>query len=284
MPGPLVAGIAGSVGSAIIQKKSADKAAGAQSKAADAQIAEAQRQFDLIQGLLKPYVTAGNSGLQAQLDLLGLGGSAGKVQKVTKFTDTVVGEPRRGPDGRVIPGSGGPMEITKFKVGDQVFGSKDAALQYAKENPIGKINAQDAQRAAIDKISGGEQFGQLVKQGEYAMMANASATGGLRGGDQQAAMAQFRPQMLQALIDKQLANFGGLAANGQNAAAMTGTAAQNTGAQIGAALGDKGAAGAGAALAGGQAWANAGAGVLNTIGSLAGPTQPGGGLWQKWSF
>ena len=225
MPGPLVAGIAGSVGSAAIQSSAAKKAGKAQSAAADAQIAETRRQFDLVQGLLKPYVSAGTSALQAQLDLMGLGGSSG---------------------------SG--------------------------------VSAQDAQRNAIAGIEGGAQFGALVKQGEYGLLANQAATGGLRGGDTQAALSQFRPQMLQALIDKQLANFGGIAANGQNAAAMTGTAAQNAGAQVNAALGDRGAAQAGAALAGGQAWSNAGAGILNTLGQIGGRPTAGGGAWQKWSF
>lgn len=223
MPGPLIAGIAGSVGSALIQGRAANKAADSQSAAAAAQIAETRRQFNLVQKLLKPYVSAGTKGLGAQLDLMGLGGS-----------DTV--------------------------------------------------SAQDAQLAAISGIENGAQFGQLVKQGEYALMANGAATGGLRGGDTQAAMAQFRPQMLQALIDKQLAQYGGLAANGQNAAAMTGTAAQNAGAQVNQALGDRGAAQAGAYLANGQAWANAGSGILNTLGQMAQPTTAGGGAWQKWTF
>ena len=225
MPGPLVAAVAGGIGSAAIQANAAKKAAKAQAGAADQQIEETRRQFDLIQRLLKPYVNAGTAGLQARLDLMGLGGNS-----------------------------------------DQ------------------GITAQQAQQTAIDQLAGGEQFGQLVKQGEYAIMANGAATGGLRGGDTQAAMAQFRPQMLQALIDKQLANFGEIAANGQNAAAMTGTAAQNAGAQVNAALGDKGAAYAGSALATGQAWQNAGSGVLNTLGMMAQPLTPGGGAWQKWTF
>lgn len=178
----------------------------------------------------------------------------------------------------------GPAGTTRFRVGAQEFATRAEAQAYADSQRTGAVSAQDAQRNAISAIENGAQFGQLVKQGEYGLMANAAATGGLRGGDTQAAMAQFRPQMLQALIDKQLAQYGGLAANGQNAAAMTGTAAQNAGAQVNAALGDKGSAQAGAYLAGGQAWANAGSGILNTLGMMAQPTTPGGGAWQKWQF
>jgi hypothetical protein len=271
MPGPLIAGIAGSVGSALIQGKAADKAASAQSAAADAQIAESRRQFDLIQGLMSPYVNAGTAGLQAQLDLMGLGGKTGGT--VEAFTD------------------GGNMSASgiinggtqRFRVGDKKFNTRDEAQAYAATLP-GGVSAQDAQRNAIAGIEGGAQFGQLVKQGEYGLLANGAATGGLRGGDTQGAIAQFRPQMLQALIDKQLAQYGGLAASGQNAAANLGTAAQNTGAQVNAALGDRGAALAGGALARGQAWANAGSGILSTLGQVGGQTQPGGGPWARWQF
>ncbi len=280
MPGPLVAGIAGSIGSAVIGASSAKKAANAQAAAADAQIAESRRQFDMIQGLLKPYVGAGSAALQAQLDLMGLGGSMGTVPTVEEFT---TGGNQGAFIGGIPLGSGTPG-VTKFRVGGREFATREEAQAYAESQRTGAVSAQDAQRNAISAIENGAQFGQLVKQGEYALMANASATGGLRGGDTQAAMAQFRPQMLQALIDKQLANFGGLAANGQNAAAMTGTAAQNTGAQVNAALGDKGAAQAGAYLARGQAWQNAGSGIINTMSMMAQPLTPGGGAWQRWQF
>ena len=275
MPGPLVAGIAGSVGSAAIQSSAAKKAGKAQSAAADAQIAETRRQFDLVQGLLKPYVSAGTSALQAQLDLMGLGGSSGTSPTVEAFS---VGGSRNPFTGSL----GGASQ--RFRVNGQEFGTRAEADAFANANRTGGVSAQDAQRNAISGIEGGAQFGALVQQGEYGLLANQSATGGLRGGDTQAALSQFRPQMLQALIDKQLANFGGIAANGQNAAAMTGTAAQNAGAQVNAALGDRGAAQAGSALASGQAWANAGSGILNTLGSMAQPMTPGGGAWQKWSF
>lgn len=293
MPGPLVAGIAGSIGSAAIQSSAAKKAAKAQGAAADAQIAETRRQFDLIQGLLKPYVNAGTGALQAQLDLMGLGGSMGTAPTIEEF-QVRNSSPGRPPSamfgGDDHPRIGGVMPVvgpggaTRFRVGAQEFATRAEAQAYADTQRTGGVSAQDAQRNAISAIENGAQFGQLVKQGEYALMANGAATGGLRGGDTQAAMAQFRPQMLQALIDKQLANLGGLAANGQNAAAMTGTAAQNAGAQVNAALGDKGAAQAGAYLAGGQAWQNAGSGILNTLGMMAQPPTAGGGAWQKWSF
>lgn len=287
MPGPLIAGIAGSVGSALIQGKAANKAADAQGAAANAQIAETRRQFDLIQSLMKPYVNAGTGALQSQLDLMGLGGSMGTAPGIEEFNvggQSAIGA--GGPGGRAGFADGSPAVpgVTKYRVNGKEFADRAQAQAYADSLRTGGVSAADAQRNAISGIANGEQFKALTQQGEYALQANAAATGGLRGGDTQSALAQFRPQMLQALIDKQLANLGGIAANGQNAAGMTGTAAQNAGAQVNQALGDKGAAQAGAYLANGQAWANAGSGILNTLGSIAQPLTPGGGAWQKWSF
>ena len=124
----------------------------------------------------------------------------------------------------------------------------------------------------------------MVKQGEYGLLANQAATGGLRGGNTQAALAQFRPQMLQTLINQQLSTLGGIAANGQGAATGTGTFAQNAAGQVNQALAEKGQAQAGAALAAGQNWANAGAGILNTIGQMNPTVRPNGGAWAKWQF
>ena len=297
MPGPAIAGIVGSVASGAIQSSAAKKAAKAQGAAADAQIAETRRQFDLVQSLLKPYVSAGTVGLQSQLDLMGLGGGGGTAPGITTTvipgTSTGASTPSGWGFGTSADdrhsamggrGLGETQSTTQYSVNGQTFATLEEAQAYANANKTGGLSADDAQRAAISKIENGAQFGQLVKQGEYGLLANASATGGLRGGDTAAAMAQFRPAMLQSLIQQQLANYGGLAANGQNAAAMTGTAAQNAGAQVNAALGDKGAAQAGASLASGQAWSNAGSGILSTISGMAKPSTAGGGLWQKWTF
>lgn len=118
------------------------------------------------------------------------------------------------------------------------------------------LSGQKAEQAAIDRIEGGAQFQSLVQQGEEGILQNASATGGLRGGNTQAALAQFRPQVLSSLINQQFSNLGGIAGLGQASAAGTAAAAQNTGNQVSQLLGQQGAAQAGGALASGQANAN----------------------------
>ena len=105
----------------------------------------------------------------------------------------------------------------------------------------------------------------LTQQGENALLQNASATGGLRGGNLEAALAKFRPQMLSQLIQSQYTNLGGLTSIGQNAAAGVGNAGQNTGNAITNLLQQQGAAQAGSALASGQA----NAGLASGIGSTA---------------
>lgn len=280
MPGPLIAGIAGSVASSAIGAASAKSAANAQTKASNDQIAESRRQFDLVQSLLKPYVTAGTGALQGQLDLMGIGGGGGTAPGI----QTIAGTP--GSAGRQAFGrSGGTLGTPeRYSVNGQVFNTMQEAQAFADANRTGGTSAMDAQRTAINGIANGSQFQELTRQGEYGLLANAAATGGIRGGNIQVALAQYRPAMLQSLIDKQLANLGGIAANGQSAATNTGAAAQNTGAQVNQALGNIGQAQAGSALAQGQAWANGGAGILQTLGGLAQPTTAGAGAFQKWAF
>lgn len=127
------------------------------------------------------------------------------------------------------------------------------------------LSGADEQKRAIDALSSSPQMDALTAQGENAILQNASATGGLRGGNVQAALAQFRPQLLSQLIQQQYSNLGGLVSVGQNAAAGVGNAGQNSSNQIIGALGQQGAAQAGAALAQGQAQA----GMWNNISGTA---------------
>ena len=112
----------------------------------------------------------------------------------------------------------------------------------------------DAQRAALLAIQEGPEFAALTQQGENAILQSAAATGGLRGGNVQGALAQFRPQILSGLIEQQYSRLGGLASAGQNAAAGVGTAGMQTGQNISSLLAQQGAARAGSALASGQAF------------------------------
>jgi hypothetical protein len=110
------------------------------------------------------------------------------------------------------------------------------------------LQGPEAERAAIERIRGGETFQALAGQGEEALLQRASATGGLRGGNIQGALAQFRPQLLSSLIDQQYGRLGGLTTMGQRSAAGVGTAGMESGTNIANLLGQQGAAQAGGAL------------------------------------
>lgn len=141
------------------------------------------------------------------------------------------------------------------------------------QSALAGLLGANAQRGAIQQIEQSPQMQALVQSGEQSILQNASATGGLRGGNTQAALAQFRPQVLSQLIEQQYGRLGGLSAMGQNAAAGVGTASaqQVAAGQSGAnnitqLLQQQGAARAGASLASGQATANALGGIGGLIG------------------
>lgn len=122
-------------------------------------------------------------------------------------------------------------------------------------NLIG-LNGDQAQQASIAQQEQSPFFQSLAAQGENALLQNASATGGLRGGNIQGALAQFRPQLLNQFIEQQYGRMGGLAQMGQNSAAGVGAAGMQSAQQIAQAYGQAGQAQAGAALAQGQIWGN----------------------------
>lgn len=136
----------------------------------------------------------------------------------------------------------------------------------AQQNLIG-LGGADAQRAAISQLEQSPQFQALTQQGEQGILANASATGGLRGGNTQGALAQFRPALLAQLIEQQYGRLGGLSQLGQASAAGVGSAGQQTGSNISQLLQQQGAATAGGQLARGQL-ASQNFGTAATLGTL----------------
>jgi hypothetical protein len=198
------------VGSVTGQKQAAQAAkdaASTQGQYAQAGIDEQRRQFDALVKVMSPYVEAGVSAL-----------------------------------GRISPYE----EAGAGQLGTlgQYAGAGSTALQ--QQQALTGALGPEAQAAAISSIEQSPQMQAMIQQGENAMLQNASATGGLRGGNIQAAMAQFRPQILSGLIDQQYGRLGGLSSMGgnvaQNLASLGSTATQNI-----AQLGQASAAGTGAA-------------------------------------
>lgn len=139
----------------------------------------------------------------------------------------------------------------------------------------------EAQKAAISQLEGSPQMQAMLAQGENAILQNASATGGLRGGNTQAALAEFRPQLLSQLIQQQMAGLGGLSGMGQQAAMGTAGFGQQSAANIGNQYGAMGQAAAGAAMAQGQGMANLFGGIGGSLGTLGGLGAMGKGPFAK---
>ena len=123
----------------------------------------------------------------------------------------------------------------------------------------------EAEAAYVSQQEQSPIFQALARQGEEAMLQNASATGGLRGGNLQGALAQFRPALLNQFLQQRFTNLGGITTLGQRSAAGVGAAGMESAQNVGSYLGDIGAAKAGAAGAQGQMWGN----ILGSAGGLA---------------
>lgn len=133
------------------------------------------------------------------------------------------------------------------------------------QEDLSGLNGPEAQKAALAAIEDSPEFAAMTQQGEEAILQNASATGGLRGGNTQGALATFRPQLLSGLIDKQFNRLGGITQIGQASAAGVGSAGITTGANVAQLLQMQGQAEAGKAIAQGQAVGN----VANSIATAA---------------
>jgi len=128
------------------------------------------------------------------------------------------------------------------------------------------LSGPEAQQKAIEAIQNSPQFKSITEQGENAILQQASATGGLRGGNVQAALGQFRPQLLTQLIEQQYGRLGNLASLGQASAAGQAALGQQQGVNISGLLGQMGQAQAGGIL--GQGAANVG--LTNSLAQFGG--------------
>lgn len=178
----------------------------------------------------------------------------------------------------------------------QGFQQQQAILNPILQDKQYEQMGMEQQRQAIQQIEQGPLFQELARQGEAALLANASATGRRGAEDTQSALARYRPQLLNQLIDQTYARLGGLtnvgqtaAQNllniGQSSAAGTGAAAIQTGGAIGNLLAQQGAAraagiqGAAAGQAAGvSGFANAIGGGLQNYALLNALGTGGGGL------
>lgn len=126
------------------------------------------------------------------------------------------------------------------------------------------LNGVERQQNAINNLSRSPFLQSAYKQAENTLLQNASATGGLRGGNIQSALADNRMNMLNQAYNNQIQNLGGLVSIGQNAGTGVGNAGANFANNVAGLNQNLGQALAGGILANGQAKAA----PWNTIGGL----------------
>ena len=122
----------------------------------------------------------------------------------------------------------------------------------AEQQALIGLKGQEAEQAAITKQEQSPIFQALTQQGENAILQNAAATGGLRGGNVQVALSQFRPQVLNSLIEQQYNRLGGFTKLGQASAAGQAESGMASADSIANLLANQGAATAGGQIAKGN--------------------------------
>lgn len=140
-----------------------------------------------------------------------------------------------------------------------------------QQQALAGLLGPERQKQAQDAISGGEQFSALAAQGENALLQNASATGGLRGGNTKGALAQFRPQLLQQLLEQQYGRLGGLAGQGMDATRINASLPFQVQRQdLTGLITGQGASQAGAVMGGAQSNIGKYSGIAANLGTLSG--------------
>lgn len=276
---PLI-GAAVSVGGSALAAGSAssaaNKAAAAQTAANQAAIAQQKYQYDQTRSDLGGYRDAGTTALAQQMNLLGLGGTPASggspaMGGTTDWGAYVNGNPDALANWNSIKNTN---DGSRFNGDINAFGQYHYAADGSRRDlspymtggtpatgPTAGVGADAAQQAAINQLQNSPMYEALFRNGQNTLLANASATGGLRGGNTQSSLANFGRDTLAQVIDAQLNRLSGVAAQGENAAAQTGQFGANAANQTSQLLNNTGAAQGNAAYAVGGANTN----MINSI-------------------
>lgn len=288
--------------------------------------------------LTQPYIQAGPGALQGMQALAGLGGEADRqralyeLQQSPQFTGIAdvtkakIEDYKRQRDvefqafqkskeyAKAPVPKGGSIKDIQANLASQFEAQTQAGIRDLQTKAVAEREAlmqpilqdqkyaqlgAERQKQAIQQIEQGPQFQELVRQGEQGILQSASATGGIRGGNVQAALAQFRPNILNQLIEAQYGKLAGLTSlgsssaqnllgTGQASAAGTAAAGQQSASNIGNLMVGQGQAQAagqiGAANAFTQGLTGAAGGIGGSFQNLAllnalGMNKGGGGIF-----
>ena len=143
------------------------------------------------------------------------------------------------------------------------------------------INGEATQQSAMDRLKASPLYKSLFSSGEEAVLQNAAATGGVRGGNTQRSLADFGADTFAQLIQRQLGNLGGLADIGLGGVGATANASTHNADALTALFGNRGDVRAGGALTRGGInagmWNSAGKFLDDTVSSIFGGQALGAG-------
>lgn len=266
--------------------------------------------------LTQPYIQTGPGALQGMQALAGLGGEADRqralyqLQQSPQFTgiadvtkaniadyqrqrDVELKAFQKSADYKNAPTPKGASRkdiqadlLAQFQnqtqagirdIESKAYAEREALMQPILQDQSYAQLGAERQRQAIQQIEQGPLFQELAKQGEQGILQNASATGGLRGGNVQGALAQFRPNLLNQLIEAQYGKLAGLTTLGSSsaqnllntgsaAAAGTAAGAQQSAQNIGNLMVGMGQAQAAGTIGQANAFAQGVGGIAGSIG------------------
>lgn len=278
------------VGSALIGASASSKAASAQKEAAQMQAMTEIAQYRQALKRTRPYRQAGDTALDAYMYELGLGPKpviGGTAPEIVEFNDTPAnvdnsaarndaylaainsGDPYN-PNAYTAGGSwdmaNQPDPVTKYRVGDQVFATKEAAEAYAAANPTGGTEYQGFQETP------GYQF--QLEQGLNAIDNSAASRGNIFSGATLKRSQEYGQGLANQEYNNYLTRLAGMTDTGVNVAGMQNVSGANAAAGMSSALGNYGNASAAGAIGGANALLggiNTGLGIWNYQQGLSSP-------------
>jgi hypothetical protein len=138
------------------------------------------------------------------------------------------------------------------------------------------LNGADKSAAALAALKDSPIYASLIRSGDEGVLQNASATGGLRGGNLQRGLADFHADTFAQLIQRQLENLSGVSGAGLTAGADLGQLGANKSNALAGLFGQQGAAQAGSTLAQSGINQQLTNNVFKSLGSFAGAGGFGG--------
>lgn len=226
-----------------------NKQAKAITNAANTQVAQDQkaidenaRQFDKTEANLAPWLDAGRVALGGQMDLLGLGGggsapTAGgyNIQKLMADNPDIAAWVQAGHGDPNATGQQTPEQAVNYWIQDGIAKGDPRAINAPRlsADDVAASGPGARQQAAIDQLKASPLYQSIYRNGVDTINANASATGGLRGGNTQRSLAGFGADALSSVIQQQLQNLGGISGAGRSTGTDLGQLGANSATTIG---------------------------------------------------